>query len=114
MPVIPGAVAAYYSTLPVKVMLKAMLAQGVPAELSLSAGTYVCNAVFFALRHLCATRWPQVRAGFLHVPYLPAQAAMHPNAPSLDLATMRVGVLAALEAAATHRADTHEALGTLW
>lgn len=114
VPVIPGAPGAYFASLPVKAMLRAMLDAGVPAELSLSAGTYVCNAVFFALRHLCATRWPQVRAGFLHVPYLPAQAAAHPAAPSLDLATMRGGVLAALEAAVTHRADTHEALGTLW
>jgi pyroglutamyl-peptidase len=114
VPVVEGAPGAYFTTLPVKLMLRAMLDRGVPSELSLSAGTYVCNTVFFALRHLCETRWPGLRAGFLHVPYLPAQAALHPNAPALDLATMRAGLLAALEAAATHRGDSHEALGTLW
>lgn len=114
VPVIPGAPDAYLSGLPVKAMLRAMIEAGVPAELSLSAGTYVCNAVFFALRHLAATRWPALRAGFLHVPYLPAQAAAHAGAPALDLATMRLGVLAALEAAATQQHDSHEALGTLW
>jgi pyroglutamyl-peptidase len=114
VPVIPGAPPAYFSSLPVKLMLKAMLERGVPAELSMSAGTYVCNAVFFAMEHLAATRTPGLRAGFIHVPYLPAQAAAHPGAPSLDLGTMREGVLAALEAAARHGADSHEALGTLW
>lgn len=116
VPVIPGAPAAYFASLPVKSMLKAMLARGVPAELSLSAGTYVCNAVFFAMEHLAATRYARtgLRAGFIHVPYLPAQAATHAGAPSLDVGTMRAGVLAALEAAASHGADSHEALGTLW
>ena len=114
VPVIPGAPGAYFPTLPVKVMLRAMQEAGVPAELSLSAGTYVCNAVFFALAHLAATRWPALRTGFVHVPWLPAQAAAHANAPSMDLATMQAGLHAALEAAATHRTDTHEALGTLW
>jgi pyroglutamyl-peptidase len=50
----------------------------------------------------------------VHVPYLPEQAARHGDAPALDLHTLRAGLLAALEAAAMHRADTHEALGTLW
>lgn len=114
VPVIPGAPAAYFSSLPVKLMLKAMLARGVPAELSLSAGTYVCNAVFFALEHLAATRHPGLRTGFIHVPFLPAQAALHAGAPALDVGTLRTGVLAALEAAVLHGADSHEALGTLW
>ena len=113
-PVIPGAPDAYFPTLPGKAMLRAMLERGVPAELSLSAGTYVCNAMFFALLHLAATRWPRLRAGFIHVPWLPAQAACHAGAPSLDLATMSDGLVAALEVATARHADTHEALGTLW
>lgn len=113
VPVIDGAPDAYFTALPVKRMLRAMLERGVPADLSLSAGTFVCNAMFFALRHLCQSRWPGVRAGFMHLPYLPSQAAQHANAPSLDLSTMRAGLLVALEAAAMNATDTHEAAGTL-
>jgi pyroglutamyl-peptidase len=113
VPVIPGAPSAYFASLPVKLMFKAMQERGIPAELSLSAGTYVCNAVFFAMEHR-ATQRPGLRAGFIHVPYLPAQAARHPLAPSMDVATMREGLLAALEAATRFGADSHEALGTLW
>lgn len=114
VPVISGAPPAYFSSLPVKLMLKAMLERGVPAELSLSAGTYVCNAAFFAMEHLAATRYPGLRTGFIHLPYLPRQAAAHPGAASMAMETMREGVLAALDAAARHGADSHEAMGTLW
>jgi pyroglutamyl-peptidase len=113
VPVIAAAPDAYFTTLPAKAMLRAMIEREIPAELSLTAGTYVCNAMFFALLHYAATRWPTLRAGFLHVPFLPAQAARHPGAPSLDLATMHAGVLVALEAALTHRTDIAEPLGTL-
>ncbi len=112
-PVIDSAPDAYFTTLPVKAMLRAMIERGIPAELSLTAGTYVCNAMFFALLHFAATRWPALRAGFLHVPFLPAQAARHPGAPSLDLATMHEGVLVALDAAVAHRTDVADPLGTL-
>ena len=65
LPLRAGAPPAYFATLPLKAMLRAMHARGVPAELSLSAGSYVCNAVFYALCHLTASPWPHTRAGFL-------------------------------------------------
>jgi len=77
VPVIAGAPAAFFSTLPVKTALTAARATGVPVEVSYSAGTYVCNATFYALQHLLASR-PDVRSGFLHVPrsgVSPEQAA---------------------------------------
>ncbi|MBS0461087.1 MAG: pyroglutamyl-peptidase I [Proteobacteria bacterium] len=104
-PVIAGAPAAYFSTLPVKATLTALHATDIPAELSFSAGSYVCNAVFFALMHVLATRHPSVRGGFIHVPYLPQQAAAYPGAPGMALATMTRGIGIAITAALTHARD---------
>lgn len=91
-PLIQGAPNAYFSTLPVKALHAGLNQHGVPAELSLSAGTYVCNAVFFALMHHLATQLPGVRGGFIHIPYLPEQACRHPGAPSMSLATLAKGL----------------------
>lgn len=90
---------AYFSTLPLKAMQAHLRDLGIPAALSLSAGSFVCNQTFFVLAHLLATRWPGVRGGFVHVPWLPEQAARHPGQPSMALETMLAGVRAALECA---------------
>ncbi|MEP7044490.1 MAG: pyroglutamyl-peptidase I [Dokdonella sp.] len=110
-PVVAGAPAAYFSSLPLKAMQAHLHALGIPAALSLSAGSYLCNQVFFALAHLIATRHPAIRGGFMHVPWLPAQAARYPGQPSMALETMVVGVRAALECALTTTRDLHVAGG---
>jgi pyroglutamyl-peptidase len=89
---IETAPSAYFSTLPVKAVHASLNQHGVPAELSLSAGSYVCNAVFFALMHHLATQHPGVRGGFIHIPYLPEQACRHPGTPSMSLATLAKGL----------------------
>lgn len=66
-PVVRGGPAAYWSTLPVKTMATAMEAAGVPVKLSETAGTYVCNHVFYGLMHRLRQH-PGVRGGFVHVP----------------------------------------------
>jgi pyroglutamyl-peptidase len=71
-PILKTAPAAYFSTLPIHAMRDAVLAQGIPAEISSSAGHFVCNHVFFSLMH--ALRGAKIPAGFVHVPYLPEQA----------------------------------------
>lgn len=76
-PVVAGAPAAYFTTLPIKAAAAALRAAGLPAAVSDSAGTFVCNHVFFGLMHLAATKRPDLRAGFLHLPYLPSQAAQN-------------------------------------
>lgn len=113
VPVIAGAPAAFFSTLPVKAMLQAMQASGVPAELSLSAGTYVCNAVFFALMQHLAQRDDGLRGGFAHIPYLPVQAARHPGTPCMALDTLSKGLGIAIEAALTTRDDLRLPGGTI-
>jgi pyroglutamyl-peptidase len=78
--------AAYFTTLPVKACVAAIRAAGVPASVSHTAGTYVCNQVFYGLMHLLATEFPGVRGGFVHVPFSPEQvAAAGKTEPSLSV-----------------------------
>jgi pyroglutamyl-peptidase len=97
LPVVPGGPAAYFVTLPVRAMLAAVQGAGVPVELSLSAGSYLCNQVLYDLLHQLSGREPIIRAGFIHLPSLPEQASQaSPAYPSMALETMLKGVLAAL------------------
>lgn len=102
-PVVPGAPAAYFSTLPVAAMARAIVAAGVPASVSGSAGSYVCNHLFFALMHRLATRGPAgVRGGFVHLPRLacmPGQAARAAGETGLPLCKLVDGLRMALIAA---------------
>jgi pyroglutamyl-peptidase len=81
-PIVARGPAAYFSTLPIKRLRRALQRAGIPAEVSNTAGTYVCNHVFYGLMHALRAR-RDVSAGFVHIPYSPAQAAAHPGAPSL-------------------------------
>ncbi|UKY48658.1 pyroglutamyl-peptidase I [Streptomyces inhibens] len=71
--IVPGGPAAYFSTLPIKACVAAVRAAGLPASVSNTAGTFVCNHVFYGLAHLIATELPGIRGGFVHVPYAPEQ-----------------------------------------
>jgi pyroglutamyl-peptidase len=95
--IVPGGPAAYFSTLPIKAIVAALRAAGLPASVSQTAGTFVCNHVFYGLMH--ATAGSAVRAGFIHIPYLPEQAAAHPGAASMALAEMVRGLKIAVEVA---------------
>jgi pyroglutamyl-peptidase len=99
-PVLSGAPAAYFSTLPVQAMLEALQRANLPCELSSSAGHFVCNHVFYALMHQLAIqpRLRQIRGGFIHVPYLPEQAAAS-DAPSMPLDKIAKGLAIAVRAA---------------
>lgn len=89
----PDGPAAYFATVPVRAMLNALLAAGIPAALSLSAGAYLCNQVMYAALHHIAQRNFATRAGFVHLPMLPEQAAAEKREwPSMALATMVAGV----------------------
>jgi pyroglutamyl-peptidase len=90
--------AALFTSLPVKNMVEAIRAAGIPAGLSLSAGSFVCNHVFYAMQHHLQGR--RVSSGFMHVPLLPEQAAEFPDKPTMDLDAMVSGVLIALTTAA--------------
>ncbi len=98
-PVVDDGPAAYFATLPLRAMLAAAHKAGVPADLSMSAGTYLCNEVMYAILHETVTRGPMVPAGFVHLPQLPAQAIAVPRGrATMAVETSLRGVLAALAA----------------
>jgi pyroglutamyl-peptidase len=97
-PVVRGGPAAYFSTLPVKACVAAARSAGIPASVSHSAGTFVCNHIFYGLMHLIATERPTVRGGFVHVPFAPAQVLGEAK-PSMPI-TMIAEALTAIVGAA--------------
>ncbi|HSI58217.1 MAG TPA: pyroglutamyl-peptidase I [Ideonella sp.] len=112
-PVVPGGPAACFSTLPIKAMVAALQAQGVPASVSQTAGTFVCNHVFYGLMHALQGQGA-VRGGFMHLPLSTRQASAHPGKPTMSEATMVEGVRLALATAWSHRgADLRLAAGAL-
>ncbi|ARJ40735.1 pyroglutamyl-peptidase I [Pantoea alhagi] len=105
-PIIPGGPAAYFSTLPIKAIVEGIREAGIPASVSQTAGTYVCNHVMYGLLHRLAQQGNEVRGGFIHIPYLPEQAINHPGAPSMAAQT----VILALEMAITIALRTEQDL----
>lgn len=113
-PIVADGPAAYFSTLPVKAMVQAMREAGVPAELSNSAGTFVCNHLLYGVLHILVREYPGVRGGFLHVPFIPEQAAARPSpVPSLPLEEIVRGLEAAVRAIEANPADIRAAEGSL-
>ena len=100
-PIVAGAPAAYFTTLPVTLIRDRVRGAGVPCGLSNSAGTFLCNEVLFMTLHHLAGRSPSTPAGFVHVPLLPEQVAgLNRPGPSMALETMLRGARAVLEAVA--------------
>ncbi|MCS6841226.1 MAG: pyroglutamyl-peptidase I [Roseiflexus sp.] len=99
-PIIVDGPAAYFSNAPVRDVVEAIRAAGVPANLSLSAGAYLCNMVYYIALHVCVTRQLPTRCVLIHLPSLPSQASgdSRPR-PTMALETMYTGVCAALRAA---------------
>ena len=88
---------AYFSTLPVKAMVEAIKKEGIPAALSNSAGTYVCNHLMYSVLYYIQINALPIKAGFIHVPYIPEQTVEKKDKPSLELSEIVRGLNAALE-----------------
>lgn len=88
--------AAYFSQLPIKAMVDALKAHNIPASVSNSAGTFVCNHIMYQTLYLCHKQYPHIKSGFIHVPYLPEQT-LNKLAPSMSLAMIVKGLEIALE-----------------
>ncbi|MEV1117072.1 pyroglutamyl-peptidase I [Actinosynnema sp. NPDC049800] len=111
-PVVRGGPAAYFTGLPVKACVAAVAAEGIPASVSHSAGTFVCNHVFYGLMHLIATEHPHVRGGFVHVPFSPEQAEAGGH-PSLPVATTARALELIVRTSLATSTDLHVTAGTL-
>lgn len=107
VPVIAGGPAAYFSTLPIKSLVAGLKAAGFPASVSQTAGTFVCNQVFYALQHALAGQG--VHSGFVHLPLLPEQAA-HWKGPSLPSWPASLQIAAAQQALAVLVAHRQQGL----
>ena len=105
-PVAADGPAAYFATLPIKAMAAAIRQAGVPAAVSNTAGTYVCNHLMYGVLHHLAQHRPGVRGGFVHLPLTAQQAAAHgPNTPGLPLEQLVAGLTAAVRAIGQTTAD---------
>ena len=106
--VVPGGPVAYWATLPTRRIVEAIRKAGIPAFLSYSAGTFVCNHLFYATCHFIATSGmppcPHVMVGFIHVPYLPEQVVDKPNVPSMSESEILRALQIAIEVAVTEMA----------
>ncbi|MDI1335552.1 MAG: pyroglutamyl-peptidase I [Lacunisphaera sp.] len=101
-PIVQGGPAAYWSTLPIKAIVAALRQREIPASVSQTAGTFVCNHVFYGLMHELRNQ-RGVRGGFIHVPFLPEQAKQ--GQPSLPLETMIAAIGVAIATAVANRRD---------
>ena len=108
-PIVADGPAAYFSTLPIKAIVRSLRDAGLPASVSQTAGTFVCNHVFYGLMH--HTAGSGIKAGFIHIPYLPQQAAAHPGAASMSLAEVIRGLKVAVGVALAAEMDGREAGG---
>ena len=97
VPILEGAPAAYFATIPVKSIAAAIREAGIPASVSYTAGTYVCNSLMYHLMHLLAQKYPSVIGGFIHIPFDCTQVAASGKTsyPSLPLSTSAEGLKAA-------------------
>ncbi|MFS9008379.1 pyroglutamyl-peptidase I [Streptococcus infantis] len=90
--------AAYFSTLPIKAMVQAIKEEGLPATVSNTAGTFVCNHLMYQALYLADKKFPHMRTGFMHIPYMTEQVINKPNTASMNLTDIVRGIEAAIGA----------------
>ncbi len=104
---------AYFCTVPIKAMVAAMVKADVPAEVSNTTGTFVCNHLIYGVLHHIAVNKSNTRAGFIHVPYLESQALDKSGNASMSLALMITGAKAAIMASIKNKTDLKLSGGAL-
>lgn len=113
-PLRAGGPAAYFASIPVKAVVRAVEGQGIPCALSYTAGTYVCNCLLYRVLDLAAREFPALRAGFVHLPYAEQQLPGKPDGtPALPLEAMVRALTAAARAVAAQQTDLAVGMGAL-
>lgn len=97
--------AAYFATIPIKAIVEHIKEGKIPASVSNTAGTFICNHVLYGVCHIKATEYPNMRTGFIHIPFLPEQVTDKKNMPSMALETIVKGLELAIEAIITNKED---------
>ena len=105
-PIFSDGAPAYFSTLPIKAMVKYIREAGIPASVSNTAGTFVCNHLMYGVLYTLSKNYPDVRGGFMHVPFSTEQAAAKSGGiPSMSIKNMVTGIEAAIRAIAECKQD---------
>jgi len=112
-PVVKDGPAAHFATLPIKACVAAMRKSGLPAAVSNTAGTFVCNHIFYSLMDIARSHPIRMRGGFLHIPYVPEQAARLGGAPSMALEDIVRGIEIVLEVSASRVDDLRTSEGRI-
>ena len=102
---------AYFSTLPIKAMAQAIREAGLPSSVSNTAGTFVCNHLMYGVLYHIHHSHPNMKGGFMHVPYIPQQVLNHPSTPYMSIADIARAIEAAIGAIATTSQDIATAEG---
>ncbi len=112
-PVFADGDAAYFSNLPIKAMVENIHKYGIPASVSNTAGTFVCNHVLYGVRYLIDKKYDGKKSGFIHIPFLPEQVLNKRDVPSMALDIIVKGLIAAIEAIVLNDSDIKKAGGTV-
>ena len=104
---------AYFVKLPVKAMVQNIQKNKIPASISYTAGTFVCNHVLYGVLYLVEKKYKGKKSGFIHIPFLPEQVVDKRNMPSMELNTIVTGLTAAIEAIVENAEDIKETGGTV-
>ena len=104
---------AYFTNLPIKAMVKEMNDNGIPASVSNTAGTFVCNHVMYGILYLIDKKYPNMRGGFIHVPYIPSQVTTKPNMPSMSADDITKGLELSIKAIIENSSDIKTIGGTI-
>ncbi len=112
-PVFPVGENSYFVKLPVKAMVQNVQKNNIPASVSYTAGTFVCNHVLYGVLYLIEKKYKGKKSGFIHIPFLPQQVIDKRNMPSMELNTIVKGLTAAIEAIVKNNEDIKEVGGTV-
>ncbi|MGG5359111.1 MULTISPECIES: pyroglutamyl-peptidase I [unclassified Enterococcus] len=104
---------AYFTSLPIKAMVKNINDHGLPAYISYTAGTFVCNDIMYRLLYMIDKEFPTIRGGFIHVPFSPDQVIDRPvGTPAMSLEDIAASLTYAVEAAVENEQDIKGNAGT--
>ena len=112
-PIFPDGENSYFVKLPVKAMVQNVQKNNIPASVSYTAGTFVCNHVLYGVMYLIEKKYKGKKSGFIHIPFLPQQVVDKRNTPSMELNTIVKGLTAAIEAIVKNNEDIKEVGGTV-
>ncbi|WP_320128586.1 pyroglutamyl-peptidase I [uncultured Sphaerochaeta sp.] len=104
-PVFADGQKAYFASLPIKAMVEEIRKNKIPASISNTAGTFVCNHLLYGVLYHIAKSYPTMRGGFMHVPFIPDQVITRPSTPSMSIETIVKGLEAAIRAIGANLED---------